>query len=208
LKLFKDSAAVAVCAQGRILIAAFWLLVYAVVPILVMFVPVLLVLSQLGLWYQFRPLRVQEDAVLTLKLNGGIDAAWPEVRLEPTSALEVKAGPVRIQSKREICWNIAAAQDGYHRLLFHVGDQTYEKEFAAGDGIMRVSMLRPGWNLKDVLLHPSEKPFNPDSSVQAIEIKYPKRPSWVDGSNTWVWYWFIVSMISAFCFKGIFKVSV
>src|SRR5258708_3388194 len=62
LKLFKDSAAVAVNAQGRILIAAFWLLIYAVVPIIVMFVPVLLILSQLALWYQARPLRIHEVA--------------------------------------------------------------------------------------------------------------------------------------------------
>jgi hypothetical protein len=208
LKLFKDSATVAMQAQGRILIAAFWLMVYAVVPILVMTVPVLLVLSQLGLWYQFRPLRIQEDTVLTVKLNGGSDAAWPDVRLEPTSALEVQAGPVRIQSQREICWNIAAKEKGYHHLNFQVGGQTYDKEFAVGDGIMRVSTLRPGWQLRDVLENPAENPFDTDSPVQSIEVAYPKRPSWVDGSNTWVWYWLIVSMISAFCFKGVFKVSV
>jgi hypothetical protein len=93
-------------------------------------------------------------------------------------------------------------------LNFQVGGQTYDKEFAVGDGIMRVSTLRPGWQLRDVLENPAEKPFDTDSPVQSIEIAYPKRPSWVDGSNTWVWYWLIVSMISAFCFKGVFKVSV
>ena len=89
LKLFKDSAAVAVRSQGRILIAAFWLMVYAIVPILVMSVPVLLVLSQLGLWYQARPLRVHEDGVVTLKLHNTAEASWPDVRLEPTDALQL-----------------------------------------------------------------------------------------------------------------------
>ena len=38
---------------------------------LVMVVPVILILGQLSLWYQARPLRVGEEAVVTLKLNGG-----------------------------------------------------------------------------------------------------------------------------------------
>ena len=73
LKLFKDSASVALRAPGRILLGAFRLLALAVVPMLVMLVPVCLILAQLALWYQARPLRVGEDAVLTLTLNGTAD---------------------------------------------------------------------------------------------------------------------------------------
>ena len=208
LKLFKDSAAVAVRSQGRILIAAFWLMVYAIVPILVMSVPVLLVLCQLGLWYQARPLRVHEDGVVTLKLHNTAEASWPDVRLEPTDALRIKTGPVRIQSKREICWDIEAITEGYHDLVFQVGDQRYDKEFAVGDGFMRVSGLRPSWQLTDVLLNPAEKPFRPDSPVQSIEIAYPKRDGWTSGTDKWVYYWFIVSMVSALCFRGVFKVNI
>jgi hypothetical protein len=208
LKLFKESAAVALRAQGRILVAAFWLLVYAIVPIAVMAVPVLLVLSQLALWYQHRPLHVGEVRVVTVKLSGDLDAAWPEVRLEPTSALQVITGPVRILSKREICWDVEARERGYHRLVFRVGDQTFDKELAVGDDVMRVSKLRPGRDFKDVLFHPAEKPLDPDSPVQSIEIAYPKRASWTSGTDKWVYYWFVVSLISAFCFRGVFKVNI
>src|SRR5690349_10307266 len=62
LKLFKDSAWVALRAQAHILLGAFSLFCLAVVPILVMLVPVTLLLSQLALWYQYRPLKVGEDA--------------------------------------------------------------------------------------------------------------------------------------------------
>ncbi|HMF14181.1 MAG TPA: hypothetical protein VKE94_17820 [Gemmataceae bacterium] len=208
LKLFKESARVALDAQGRILAGAFWLAVYAIVPILVMAVPVLLLITQLALWYQHRPLYGGEDAVVTLKLGGSIEAPWPNVRLEPTDALEVKTGPVRIQSKREICWDVLASQPGYHRLVFRVDGQTYDKEFAVGDSFMRVSTLRPGKALKDVAENPAEKPFGPDSPVQGIEIAYPKRASWTSGTDKWVYYWFIVSFVAAFCFKGVFKVNI
>jgi hypothetical protein len=48
LKLFKDSAALAVTAQGRILWGAVRLLVLALVPMALMSVPVLLILGQLS----------------------------------------------------------------------------------------------------------------------------------------------------------------
>jgi hypothetical protein len=105
LKLFKDNAAVAVDAQGRILQGAGRLQVLAIVPMLVMLVPVCLLLAQLALWYQARPLHTGEETVVTMKLNGTEGSPWPEVRLEPADAGKVTLGPVRVHSKREICWD-------------------------------------------------------------------------------------------------------
>src|SRR6516162_801593 len=73
LKLFKDSAGVAVVAQQRLLQGAARLFVLALIPIAVMAVPVALLLGQMSLWYQQRPLRVGEEAVVTLTLNGDAD---------------------------------------------------------------------------------------------------------------------------------------
>src|SRR5262249_39440640 len=167
LKLFRESAAVALRAQGRIFLGAGRLFVLALVPIAVMAVPVTLVLGQLGLWYQQRPLHIGEEAVVTLRLGGDAGAALPAVRLEPTGAMETTIGRVRVLSKREVCWNIAARENGSHRLVFRVGEQVFEKELAVGDGFMRVSAQRPGWVWSDALLHPWEKPFGPDSLVQS-----------------------------------------
>jgi hypothetical protein len=207
LKLFKDSATVALKAQGRLLVGAGQLLVLAVVPMLVMLVPATLLLGQLALWYQARPLHVGEDAVVTLKLNGDAAAAWPEVRLEPAGA-KVTLGPVRVTSKRMICWNIRARENGYHHLVFHVNGQPVDKDLAVGDGFLRVSVERPGWQWSEMLLHPWEKPFGPDSPVQSITIDYPPREGWTCGTDYWVLYWFAVSMVSAVCFLRVFNVNV
>lgn len=208
LKLFKDSVKVAFRAQGRLFVGAFWLFVYGVVPLLVMIVPVTLLLGQLSLWYQQRPLRVGEQAVVTLRLGGAPEDPFPEVTLQTGGAAEVLLGPVRVASKREVCWNIVAREGGLHRLTFRAGDQTAEKELAVGDGFMRVSALRPGWEWSEVLTHPRERPFPPDSLVRSIEIDYPPRVSWTSGSDWWVVYWFAVSLVAAFCFKGVLKVNV
>lgn len=208
LKLFKDSTSVSLRAQGRIVAGALRLFVLALVPMLVMAVPVCLVLGQLALWYQARPLRVGENAVVVMKLNGPAGSSWPEVRLGPTGAVEVATGPVRVLSKQEVCWDIKAVESGNHRLNFHVGPESFAKELAIGDGFMRVSRLRPGWQWSDILLNPAEPPFGPASPVQSIEVDYPQRLSWTSGTDTWVIYWFAVSMISALCFRRLLNVNV
>jgi uncharacterized membrane protein (DUF106 family) len=208
LSLFKDCVAVSLRAQGRIVVSALRLLVLAVVPMLVMFVPMCLLLSQLALWYQARPLRIGEDAVVTLRLAGPTDAAWPRVQIESTPALDATIGPVSILSQRAICWKIVPRESGYHRLVFDVAGQKIEKELAVGEGFMRVSLQRPGLGLAAALLHPWERPFSRQSPVSAIEIEYPTRSSWTSGSNSWLIYWFVASMLGAFAFRKVLKVNI
>jgi hypothetical protein len=208
LRLFKDSTSVTLRAQGRILLGAERLFVFAIMPMLVMVVPVCLILGQMALWYQARPLRVGEDAVITVKLNGGAESSWPDVGIQPTGAVEVTVGPVRVLSQREVCWNVKALTSGYHRLEFQVGETTGAKELAISDGFLRVSRLRPGWHWSDILLNPDEEPFRPDSPIRSIEIDYPHRSSWTSGTDSWVIYWFAVSMVAALCFRPLLKVNV
>jgi hypothetical protein len=207
IKLFKDSAAVGLRAQAGVLGGAIRLLVLTVVPMAVMLVPMTLLLGQLALWYQWRPLRVGEESVVTLTLAGGEDAPWPSVALEPTAAAEVVVGPVRVLSRREVCWSVRAAQPGQHRLTFLVGGQPVEKELAVGDGFIRVSAKRPPADWSELLFHPRERPFAADSPVRSVAIDYPERSSWISGTDSWVIYWFAVSLVTGFCFRRVFNVN-
>ncbi len=207
MKLFKESVAVTLRAQGRILVGAGKLLFLSLVPVAVMALPATMLLAQLALWYQARPLEVNEDAVLTMRLAQGADGAWPKVQLEPSAAVEVTHGPVRVLSKHEICWNLRAKSPGDHHLVFDVDGQKIDKDFAIGEGFMRVSTERPAWSWSDVLLNPWERPFEPGSAVRSIEIDYPRRSSWTSGSDSWVIYWFAVSFVAAFFCRGLLGVN-
>ncbi len=208
LKLFKDSASTAVRSQGRILLGAGRLFLHALVPMAVMALPATLILGQLSLWYQQRPLRVGEEAVVTMALGGDTGSTFPEVSLRPTDAAETLVGPVRVLSKREICWNIKARAAGEHKLVFQLDGQSIDKQLAVGDGFDRTSARRPGRRLTDVLMYPAEPPFGPDSPIRSIEIDYPGRSSWTSGRDSWLIYWFVVSMVGALCFRRVLKVNV
>jgi uncharacterized membrane protein (DUF106 family) len=179
LKLFKDSLVVTLKAQGRVFKGAFLLLFHAIVPMLVMIVPVSLLLGQMSLWYQSRPLRGGEEALVVMALNGDMESAWPEVSIKSTGGAEVTTGPVQVLSERQIYWKIKAVEDGYSEIDFGVDGQ-----------------------------HPWERPFGPDSAVKSISIDYPERLSRTSGTDWWIGYFFVVSMVFAFIFKPFLKVRI
>jgi hypothetical protein len=208
LKLFKDSTSTTLRSQGRLVVGAFRLMLLALVPMLVMALPVTLLLGQLALWYQARPLRVGEVAVLMLALGGDAKARWPDVRLRPSDAVQVEVGPVRVRSKREVCWTLKGRSAGLHRLAFDIDGRTVDKQLAVGDGFMRVSTLRPGWDWEEILLNPAEEPFRPDSTVRSIAVEFPARTSWTSGTDSWLIYWFVASMVAALAFRRVLNVKV
>jgi hypothetical protein len=215
LKLFKDSLAVTLSSQGQLFKGALLLLIYALPPLLVMIVPVTLLLSQMALWYQVRPLMPAEQAVVVMQLDKSGDQNQPDVRLEPSPAAstghlaaEVTLGPVHVPAKHQIYWKITALEKGYQHLNFQVDGQQVQKEIAVGEGFMRVSVQRPGQQWFDIFENPAEKPFAADSPVRSIAINYPERHSFTCGTDWWVIYFFIASMLFAFVFKPFLKVKI
>ncbi len=208
LSLFKDSLAVSFRCQGRILVAACHLILLAIVPMLVMLVPMCLLLGQLSVWYQARPLQVGEETVVTLQIAEGSWDQFRQVQLAPTSAIGTITGPVRVPSKCMISWKLQPAESGHHRLMFRQDGQTFEKELAVGDGFMQLSARRPAWRCSDVLVFPRERPLAADSPVQSIELVYPARDSWTAGSKSWLIYWFAASMLAALVARPLLRVNV
>jgi uncharacterized membrane protein (DUF106 family) len=208
MKLFKDSISVTLHAEVRVFKGALLLFVHAIPPMLVMILPLSLLLAQMSLWYQSRPLLPGEVAVMTVKLNGNVEGNWPTVNVEPTSAAEVTVGPVRVLSKGEICWEIKALENGKHHITLNVNRHQIEKDLAIGDGFMRVSSTRPAWNWASILMNPAEKPFVPDSIVQSVIIDYPDRLSKTSGADWWLIYFFIASMVFAFISRPFLKVRI
>lgn len=208
LKLFKDSISVTLAAEVRIFRGAFLLLVHSIRPMLVMIVPVCLLLSQLGLWYQKRALLPEEETMVTVTLSARSGEMRPAVNIEQTGAIEVVSGPVSILSEREIVWQIKAIKPGISRMSFQVDGQQYDKEIVVGEGVRRVSARRPGWDWAEMLMNPAEKPFGNGSAVEGISVDYPARRSWTSGTDWWVGYFFVASMVFAFIFKPIVKVRI
>ncbi|MGD9856687.1 MAG: hypothetical protein AB7U20_17205, partial [Planctomycetaceae bacterium] len=186
LSLFQDDLRVGLRAQGRLLAGAARLLGLSLVPMLIMALPMGLLLGQLGLWYQARPLRTGEESVVTVRLAADAPDSLRAIELVPSTAVEAVIGPVRVPSKNMVCWTIRPVEPGRHPLEFSTGRKVIHKELAVGENMQPTSLQRPAWNWTDVLVHPRERPFTHDSPIQSIEVAYPTRPSWTSGTNSWM----------------------
>jgi hypothetical protein len=204
--LFKDSISVTMRCEARLLGCSGRLLWYSLFPVLVMSVPLILVLSQMAMWYQNRPAITGADRVQVQLTLSGRPEAWPDIVLEDHPAVQVLAGPVRLFSRGEVYWEVTPLADGDHDLVFRVAGAQYRKRFSAGEGFMRLSPKRPAAQIFDVLLYPLERPFPSGSLVSAISISYPDRDSKIYGTNWWVLYFCVASMIFALLSKPFIKI--
>jgi hypothetical protein len=107
-----------------------------------------------------------------------------------------------------VCWSILANEPGCHEVMFEIGGHSASKQISIGEGYLPTSLRRPEWNWSDVLLHPREDPFPVGSPVTSIEVDFPERNSWTSGTNSWVVYWFVVSLVAAFAVRPILKVNI
>ncbi len=208
LKLFKDNLSVTFSSIGGLFKTSLIRLVYTLLPVTVMVIPFCLICSQMGPWYQARPLLTGEEAEVIVRLTGSEYDSLPRVTLSKNNAFEIKIAGFKIPSKREMIWTIKAGQEGLHKLNFNIDGQIYEKELAVGMGFMRVSEKRPGLKFTEILFHPVEKPFSKDSLVQSIIIEYPERISYTSGSDWWIIYLLIVSVLTGFILMPVFKVKI
>ena len=207
MKLFKDNPKVILKTPWQIIAQAFLLLFHAIRPMLIMALPFALIMGQMGLWYQFRPMAVGEQTLVTVQLADSDANPMPQVTLAPSPIHEVLVGPVRVPSKHQVFWQIQAAESGHHILAFQVADQQVQKQLAVGDDLMPVSADRPGLDVMDLILHPAEKPFDESSPVQSISIGYPGRFSELFGAGLWVWGVLVIAIAAGFACKPFFNVK-
>jgi hypothetical protein len=214
LKLFKDDLGVTLRAQGRLFWAVIRLQRYVLTPVLLMLLPMLLGLSQMGTRYQWRPLLSGERTLVKMKFVAAHHTPT-DVFIEPTTGVMVELGP--IPGAEDLVWRIRGAMPGRHQLRFNVDGKIIEKEMVVGDELphangstQRVSGARVLADWSTQLFHPIERRLPSGvsgASVESIIIDYPELDSWVNGSDWWLAHFFIVSMLTALIFKPLFRVK-
>jgi len=210
LRLYQDSLAQQLRSQGRILAANGRYIGYALKPMLVMIIPVVLILVQLNLWFGSRPLRVGEAALVKFKLSAGRVPLGTDLRLEAPAGLEIETPPLRIEDEGEIDWRVKARSEGVYALVFHSGGEAFTKSVSVGQTRMtKIAALKPGPGLLDQVFNPGEKPLPGNASIVSVEVAFPaQRMSLFGLGMHWLVAYFVLSIIFGFAFKGVFKVEI
>ena len=202
VKLFKEDLVVTFQCQLQLLKSTGARLLHSIPPMLVMFVPLLFVLTQLAMRYEFRPLRKSEQTVVTMRVKPD---AWREIRdveLSSTEDIVVETKSLRDQRSSTIHWRVRANGADTSLLQWKVGDQTISKELpmSASPTALRVANpMRPGNSMWDSILYPAEASLPSESPITSIEVELPPRETPILGWNVpWWATFFLVSMLVAF----------
>jgi uncharacterized membrane protein (DUF106 family) len=200
MRIFGDEISLLLVLLGRSLRATATYMKYAVLPMLVMMIPVVLILIQMNLRFAMRPLEPGEPSVVTVKLRE-LPAASPAVELEAPPGVIVETPPVRVDALREVSWRIRAEEPGDYRLLVRAGGSETEKRLRVGPRWGSVSPLRTAKTL-DLLLYPGEPPIAPELPVESIRLTYDYLPIRVFGFHVnWLLGFFVASIAFGFALR-------
>jgi len=212
LRLYKDNMGQSLRSQGSLLAANGKYMAFALKPMLVMIIPVLLILAQLSVWFEKAPLRIGERAIVKVKLakgQGSAAAGAVEASLATPAGVTVETPPLRIEEEGEVDWRVKAEASGRHLLKVSIGGKEISKLFVVdGPALSKVPASRVR-GFGDELLYPGEKSLAKDSPAEAIEILYQsQRLKFLGIRFHWLVAFFILSIIFGFALKGVFKVEI
>lgn len=224
MRLFKDDLRSVFAAQAGLLKASVLRLWYSLPPLAVLIVPFVLLLAQLSLWYEYRPLAPGDQAVADVQIAPEAWEQYSKLKLVAPDNVDV-VGPVRAVGAAEnspkanlISWDLrprTAPPDNEALLLrWKLDDEIVaEKQLvvrndADASVLTFVSPMRPGTSFWDRLLYPGEPAFGADSPIQKIEIRYQSRANTIFGLKIhWVITFFVVSILAALAVKPFVRVQ-
>jgi len=215
--LFKDNLSLSFKAQGNILRNNLKYISYSAKPLLVMIIPIILIVTQLNLWFGYEALTPGQEAILKVKMEEGQNPLDINLALEPSSGFDIQTPPFRIEEEEEINWRLQAREKGVHDLTLIVNGQRLTKKLAiAQRPLSKISPLKVRRNFINELVNPGESPLPRDLPIKTIEVKYPAKSMnlfgwsipWLWKIPAWVIVYFVLSIIFAFVFKGMFKVEI
>ena len=93
LRLFKDSLSVSMKAQGQIVRANFKYMGYSLKPLLVMFIPLILILIQLNFWFAYDSLHSGQTALLKVKFEENISLMDTPVEISASEGVIIETPP-------------------------------------------------------------------------------------------------------------------
>ncbi len=206
IRLFQDDLLGVIAATGKILGKNALYIGHNILPMLVMFVPMMTILFQLEAHYALAPVEPGSTHVVTMTLDPEhTDLTAADVTLETPAGITLDAPPV--PAGEEIAWRLTVDEPGDHVLRIRVGDEVFEKGIAAGGEARKVPYLRTKtW---EGYLYPGEAALASDAPVKEIRLKYPDReiPWLPDGEGGILLSFFVLSIGAGLALKGVFGVT-
>ena len=201
VRLFPDQLSVVLRAYLTLFGNTLLYLRYALVPLLVLSVPLLILFAQLEAYFGRAPVEPGHDFLVRATFQTVDSLADPVLRLPP--GLVQSAPPVHIPSEREVDWRVKAEQPGTYDIHLVLQGSEFSKRVVAESGLARIVSERERGSVWQEIINPGEPPLPRSGLVEQIAIQYPPR---VFRFRTWEIEWLVpylvLTLAAALLLKG------
>lgn len=208
MRLYKDDFAAVMAAQRRVLAANLGYMKLALLPAVVLIIPVVLIMVQLNLRYAYRPLAPGETALVKVKVAEGADVIGQRLTLTVGEGIEKASPAVRIPSLGEVDWKVRLARPGVHEVRLASDSGEMALPVFGGTTIKPLYSTFRGASFWEGLLNPGSPAVPEAMQIESIEIKYaPRAFSFGLFKLSWLWTFLVVSMVFGLILKLVFRVE-
>ena len=205
--LYRRDLLVSLRAQGSMLRSAFVYFLLAIPPLIVLAIPCILVLAQLNMRYNARPLRIGESALVRVEVSDA--STLDRVRLETPAQLNASPA-LRISQPPQVWWKLTGKESGAPVATILVNDVPIAQTsvFVQNQPMKFLSRLSTNWIT--ALLYPDSSEVSLQSSpLQSIEISYPPAQYRLLGIEAhWLVLFFVISLLSGLVAAKVLKIEV
>ncbi|HVP57203.1 MAG TPA: hypothetical protein VMU02_03810 [bacterium] len=208
LRLYKEDASTVLASQGRILRTNLSYMKLAVLPAVIMIIPVVLIMIQLNLRYAHHALLPGQTAIVKVTSAPGVDVLGERLTLVPGQGVEKASSAVRIPSLGETDWKIRLTERGVGTIKVASSAAEVTIPVYATTKTMPVYAEVKKASFWDGLMNPGAPRLPAAMPVAAIEIKYPPMAfNFGLFHLSWLWTFLVVSMAFGVILKYVFKVE-
>jgi hypothetical protein len=201
VRLFPDQLSVVLRAYLTLFGNTLLYLRYALVPLLVLSVPLLILFAQLEAYFGRAPVEPGQDFLVRATFQTVDSLEDPVLRLPP--GLVQSAPPVHIPSEREVDWRVKAEQPGTYDIHLVLQGSEFSKRVVAESGLTRIVSERERGSVWQQIINPGEPPLPRAGLVEQIAIQYAPR---VFHFRTWEIEWLVpylvLTLAAALLLKG------
>jgi hypothetical protein len=204
LRLYKDDVGLSLRAVRNILVSNFKYIGFAFKPMMIMAAPMLFLLLHLAARYEYRPLQVGEETIVSITARESIPLQ--EIVLLETEAIKIKTPPLRIPSENRVYWRIEALKEG--ELIFALAGKTATEKVIVGGGLKVIAAERGYRRTLKSLAYAPKLSRAGDSFISEVSVDYPKRTFSLLGVRmSWLVFFLLISLFAGLSLKGLLRVQ-
>lgn len=206
LRLFQDDFAVTLRAQGQILKNSVIYTGYALAPMSIMIVPIILILIQVESRYAYRPLQPGESTIVEATVDSRTPVSDMQATLILPPGLVCETPALRLDDDQKILWRVRAQQSGEYAMRIRIGEQEFPKRVLVGvEGDLSPAIYTS--NDIRTLAYPLEPALEQDSIVSSVQMSYPRSRGVFAGLSSASWILFVASLVFGYLLRGLFGVT-